>query len=486
MIREAVEGGQFAPLSPANIWTIHHESLDILSQVGVNVPLASARQRFRSAGALVDEKRVRIPTSMVEDALSSVPHSVLLASRDGQSDLLLEGRRVHFGTGGSPSLVLPPGEDGVRPALLRDVAQLARLAQRLEQVDFFVLPVTPTDIPPEKIAVHRFYAALRHTTKHIMGGLVHLEGARQVLEMGIWLAGGEEALRQRPFISCMTSWMVSPLTFDPDVTEILTFWCEHGMPVALSSAPMAGSTSPMTLAGTLVQLNAEQLAGMVYTQLVRRGTPVLAGYIPGQMNPSTGGYLGGTPEFGLMQAAAAQLAQFYNVPIYCSAGMSDAKVPDFQAGAEKTLTLLLTAMAGASYIHHAVGMIENMNAVSYEQMALDNDLILMVKRVLRGITVDVEHMAGEAIRRAGPSGHYLMDEHTLRHMRTEMVFPRLMDRSARETWTAAGRHTARQRAAQWVLDVLTEPAVPCLSSEQDSLLRKRFGVHDGLEEGHAR
>ena len=484
MIREAVEGGQFAPLSPADLRAIHQESLAILAEVGVDVPLASARRRFQDAGAPVAGKRVRIPASMVEDALASAPHSVLLASRDGQNDLLLEGRRVHFGTGGSPSLVLPPGEDEVRPALLRDVAQLARLAQHLTEVDFFVLPVTPTDIPPEKIATHRFYAALRHTTKHIMGGLINLQGARQVLEMGSLLAGGEEALRQRPFISCMTSWMVSPLTFDPDVTEILTFWCEHGMPVALSSAPMAGSTSPMTLAGTLVQLNAEQLAGIVYTQLVRRGTPVLAGYIPGQMNPGTGGYLGGTPEFGLMQAGAAQLAQFYGVPIYCSAGMSDAKIPDFQAGAEKTLTLLLTAMAGASYIHHAVGMIENMNAVSYEQMALDNDIILMIKRVLRGIAVDAEHLAGEAIRRVGPGGHYLMDEHTLRHMRSEMAFPRLMDRSARETWTAAGKSTARQRAAQWVMELLAEPAVPRLSPEQDALLRGRFGVHDGLEESH--
>ncbi|MBC7293173.1 MAG: trimethylamine methyltransferase family protein, partial [Thermoleophilia bacterium] len=214
MIREAVEGGQFAPLSPADLRAIHQESLAILAEVGVEVPLDSARQRFQDAGALVEGSRVRIPASMVEDALASVPHSVLLASRDGQNDILLEGRRVHFGTGGSPSLVLPPGEDEVRPALLRDVAQLARLAQHLTEVDFFVLPVTPTDIPPGKIAAHRFYAALRHTTKHIMGGLINLQGARQVLEMGSLLAGGEEALRRRPFISCMTSWMVSPLTFD--------------------------------------------------------------------------------------------------------------------------------------------------------------------------------------------------------------------------------------------------------------------------------
>jgi trimethylamine--corrinoid protein Co-methyltransferase len=313
-----------------------------------------------------------------------------------------------------------------------------------------------------------------------MGGLINLQGARDVFEMGSLIAGGADALRERPFISCMTSWMVSPLTFDSDVTDILTFWCEQGMPAALSAAPMAGSTSPVTLAGTLVQLNAEQLAGIVYTQLVRRGAPVLAGYIPGQMNPATGGYLGGTAEFGLMQAGAAQLAQFYGVPIYCSAGMTDSKLPDQQAGYEKMLTLLLTALSGASYIHHAAGMLENMNVVSYEQMALDNDIILMVKRVLAGIQTDAEHLAGAAIARVGPAGHYLVDEHTLRHMRREFSFPRLAERNNRESWRAAGSPDARRRAAALVETLLRQPSPRRLPADLDAAVRARFAVSDGL------
>lgn len=478
MIREAAEGGQYRPLQAFEIRSIHDASLDILRLVGVEVAHAEARERFVNAGAVVEGSRVRIPRAMVEDALAGIPHEVCLASRDGANDLLLKGKRVHFGTGGSPSLVLSPYSAEVRPAVLRDVAQLATLADVLSEVDFFVLPVTPTDLPPEAIAVNRFYAALTHTTKHIMGGLINLQGARDVFEMATLIASGADALRERPFISAMTSWMVSPLTFDPHVTDILTFWCQQGMPVALSSAPMAGSTSPVTLAGTLVQLNAEQLAGIVYTQLVRRGTPVLAGYIPGQMNPSSGGYMGGTAEFGLMQAAAAQLAQFYDVPIYCSAGMSDSKIPDQQAGYEKMLTLLLTAMAGASYIHHAVGMLENMNVVSYEQMALDNDIILMIKRVLRGIQTDTERLAVEAIQRVGPGGHYLMDEHTLRHMRREFSFPRLADRNDRAMWMERGSPDARRRAAEWVQHILAEPRPSRLPEPIDRAIRARFNIWD--------
>lgn len=481
MFRSALSGGQYRPLSDSAIRTIHAASLRILSETGVNVANHEARTRFRQAGAIVDGERVRLPAALVEDALATIPHQIILCSRDGQQDLLLKGQRVHFGSGGSPGTVLSVGTLQARPALLRDVSLLAILADVLGECDFFVLPVTPSDIPPQAIAVNRFYAALKHTTKHIMGGLISLQGARDVFAMGEMIAGSADALRERPFISCMTSWMISPLTFDGDVTDILTFWCQQGMPVALSSAPMAGSTAPITLAGTLVQLNAEQLAGMVYTQIVRKGTPVLAGYIPGQMNLQTGGYLAGTPEFGLMQAAVAQLAQFYDVPLYCTACMTDAKTLDEQAGYEKATTLLLTAMAGASYIHHALGMVENMNAVSYEQMALDNDIILMVKRVLRGIETDDEHLAVDAIQRVGPGGQYMDDDHTITHLRSEFCFPRLADRQSRSAWELAGAREARQRATDMVQRLLAEPRQSKLPPSLDQAIRARFAVHDGLE-----
>lgn len=483
MIRAALAGGQYRPLTPSNIRTIHAASLRILRDTGVRVANRDARERFRRAGAAVDGERVRLAPAFIEDALASVPHRVTLASRDGQNDLLLTGKRVYFGTGGSPGTVLSPGTLQARPAVLRDVADLAVLTQALGEVDFYVLPITPSDIAPSDIAVGRFYAALRHTTKHIMGGLINVQGARDVHETACMIAGSAEALRERPFVSCMTSWMVSPLTFDTDVTDILTYWCEQGLPVALSAAPMAGSTSPLTLAGTLTQLNAEQIAGMVYTQIVRKGTPILAGYIPGQMNLQTGGYLGGTPEFALMQAAVAQLAQFYGAPLYCSAGMTDSKTLDQQAGYEKMMTLLLTAMAGASFIHHAVGMVENMNAVSYEQMVLDNDIVLMVKRVLRGIEVNDDTLAVEAIQRVGPSGHYLDDDHTIRHLRSEFCFPQLSDRQNRSAWAMSGSSDVVQRATGKVQSMLSGRQASLLPADIDMAIQARFRRHIETQRG---
>ncbi len=487
MTREALSGGQYAPLSQAEIHQVHAAALEVLAKTGVKIPNREALDVIAKTGARIEAETVYLSQAMVEDALAVVPHEVLLAARNSDDDLLLKGRRVHFGTGGSPALVVDEGasaSDGTpwREAKLKDVSRLAALTEALPELDFFVLPLTPTDIPLESIAVNRFYAALAQTGKHIMGGLIDLDGARQVFELGVLLAGGEDALRERPFISCMTSWMVSPLTFDPHVVDILSFWAGQGLPVALSAAPMAGSTAPVALAGSLVQLNAEQLSGLVFTQLLRPGTPVLLGYIPGQMNLRTGGYLGGTPEFGLMQAAAAQLAQFYDVPLYCSAGMTDAKTPDAQSGMEKMLTLLLTAMSGASFIHHAAGMLENMSMISYEEMALDNDLIQQVKRVLRGIQLDQERLGVEAIQRVGAGGNYLSDEHTLEYMRGEFVLPALADRGSREDWLAGGALEARERASLRVkrllkqYDAAENPKNRMLADDLDHEVRQKFEI----------
>jgi trimethylamine--corrinoid protein Co-methyltransferase len=413
---------------------------------------------------------------MVKAALTSAPAEVLLAGRESGQDVMLEGQRVYAGTGGSPTMVLDPLADRVRPATLQDLADLVHLADALPHCDFVVIPVTPTDVPETHLPVNRFYASLFHTTKHVMGGVSSVEGARQVIELASLVAGGLEALRERPFVSCITSWMVSPLHLDTSVTDILIEWCRQGLPLALSSAPMAGSTSPVTLAGSLVQLNAEQLSGVVLCQLVRPGTPVLAGYIPGLADMRSGGYVAGAVEFGMMQAAAAQLAHFYGLPIYCSGGMSDSKLPDAQAGFEKMATLMLAAMGGCNYIHHAFGMVTNMNATSLEQAVIDDEIVGMVMRALRGIELTGDSLAVEAIGRVGPGGHYLMDPHTLRFMRSELYHPALSDRRNRAAWEAAGSPDTRTRAVARLERLLQAHEPPGLPAQIDAAARNRFEI----------
>ena len=476
MARPGPVGGQYRPLTLEQIEHIHQASLTLLAQTGVHVEHEEALALYQEGGARVDGARVTIPASMVDEALEKAPSSVLLAGRDPDQDVVLEGKRVYAGTGGSPTTVLDPGADTVRPAVLRDLVDFARLADALEYCDFIVVPVHPTDVPAEDVPVNRFYACLANSAKHVMGGVGSVEGARQVIEMGAMIAGGLEHLQERPFISAITCWMVSPLHLDTGVTDILIEWCKAGLPVALSSAPMAGSTSPVTLAGTLVQLNAEQLSGIVLTQLVRTGTPVLAGYIPGVADMRTGGYLGGAVEFGMMQAAAAQMAHFYRVPIYCSGGMTDAKLPDAQAGYEKMATFLLAAMGGGNYIHHAIGMITNMSSASLEQAIIDDDIVGMAMRVLRGIDVSEATTAVDAIQRVGPGGHYLMDPHTVQFMRSGIFYPQVADRQNRAAWEEGGREGTRARAVARVEKLVQTHRSPGLPAGADAAVRSRFNV----------
>lgn len=476
MARPGPEGGQYCPLTQAQVREIHQASLQVLETTGILVENERALRLYREGGAVVDGHRVRIPAAVVEAALKVVPRRVLLAGRLPEHDIVLEGRRVYAGTGGSPTAILDLGADTPRPGTLADLARLARLADALAHCDFVVAPLYPTDIPREDVPVNRFYACLRNTGKHVMGGVDSVAGARQVIRLGAMLAGGEDRLRARPFISAITSWMVSPLRLDTEVADILLEWCGHGLPVVLSSAPMAGSTSPVTLAGTLVQLNAEQLSGIVLTQLARPGTPVLAGYIPGVADMKSGGYLGGAVEFGMMQAAAAQMAHFYGVPIYGSGGMSDAKIPDAQAGYEKMATFLLAAMGGCNYIHHAIGMVTNMSAVSPEQAVIDDEIVGMAMRVLRGIDITQETLALDAIARVGPGGHYLMDAHTVRHMRREFFYPRVADRQGRALWEEGGKRDTRARAQERAAALLAEHEPPTWPSEVDAAIRGAFRI----------
>jgi trimethylamine--corrinoid protein Co-methyltransferase len=476
MARPGPQGGQYQPLTESQIKQIHQASLTVLELTGIHVESERALALYRQGGAKVDDYRVYITPAMVEKALKQVPSKVLLAGCDPAQDVLLEGKRVYAGTGGSPTMVLDPGGDVVRPGTLQDLADLARLADALDHCDFVVIPLHPTDVPGEDVPVNRFYACLANSTKHVMGGVGSVKGAQEVIEMGTMIAGSLEVLRERPFTSAITSWMVSPLHLDTGVTDILIEWCRHGLPVALSSAPMAGFTSPVTLAGSLAQLNAEQLSGIVLTQLVRPGTPVLAGYIPGVADMRTGGYLGGAVEFGMMQAAAAQLAHFYQVPIYCSGGMTDSKLPDAQAGYEKMSTLLLAAMGGCNYIHHAFGMVTNMSVASLEQAVIDDEIVGMAMRVLRGIEVTEDSTAMEAIHRVGPGGHYLMDAHTVQFMRSELFDPPLADRENRAMWEEAGKKGTRARAVARVEELLQTHQLSQLPPEVDAAIRARFHI----------
>jgi trimethylamine---corrinoid protein Co-methyltransferase len=475
-------GGQYKALSHAEVRRLHEAALDLLGQAGTQVNNARALDLFEERGALVnrDTRIVRIPRAMVEDAIASAPSTVVLTGRDSKNDLVLEGTRVYMGTGGTALYVLDL--DGKkRPSTVRDIAQIARLVDGLDNIDFLVIPVYPNEIEDKsRVDVNRFYYSLSNTTKHVQGGAYTLEGIRQVIQMGELIAGGREALRACPLLSFIFC-LISPLTLDDEFTEFILEVAHYGLPISLSVEPLCGATAPVTLAGNLAQWAAEALSGVTLVQLVNRGAPCLPGYVGTITDLRTMEYLSGAMEQGLLNAGAAQLAQYWQLPFYATAGMSDSKVLDAQAGYESAFTNLMVALAGANFVHDAAGLMEFAMTASYEKYVMDDEVIGMVKRAQRGLEVNDETLALELIRRVGPAGNYLAEEHTVRHMRGEFFFPSLADRDPREEWEHAGASLLGQRANARAREILMEHSPVPLASSVDEKIRSTMPLIMGKE-----
>ncbi len=216
------------------------------------------------------------------------------------------------------------------------------------------------------------------------------------------------------------------------------------------------------------------MAGILLAQLVNPGTPCLFGSVGTGADPRTMGYISGSVEEGLINAAAAQMAQFYGLPFYATAGQSDAKCVDAQAGWEGAITNLLVAMAGANFIHDAVGLLEFCMTASYEKYVIDNEIVGEVMRVLQGIEVNPETLALEVTRKVGPGSNYLSEDHTCDYIRKEHFLPSLADRNDRDTWIELGRKDTFQRAHELALEILRTHRPEPLDPEKVEIIRKSF------------
>ena len=476
---KGLAGGQYKPLSEKDIQTIHEASLGVLGKTGFTYEsgLDDTLRMLEAAGAQVDRAaaRIRFPRNVVLEHIRKAPRKVVLYSRTGKDDLDLTGDRVYLGTGGAAIRIIDLETGEYRATTLKDLYLLARLVDKLDNIHFFLRPCIPTDIPEDAYDVNMFYVCLKGTGKHVMSGVNNIQGFHKVLDFASIVAGGREKLIEKPFISIITSFAISPLKLCTASTLIMQEANRQRIPVALSCAPMAGSTAPITMAANLVQIHAEQLAGIVICQLTQPGAPLLYGGIPGRANLNTMGYLGGSVECGMMNAAIHQLAHHIGVPNYNSAALTDSKIPDEQAAWEKGMTTLLAAMGGSNFVHHAAGMIESMIAVAYEQYVIDDEIIGMSCKALKGIDVDPEHLALEVIDAIGPGGNFMTHAHTLKHMRTEYFNGNgVTDRKSRTKWEQDGRLGARARARQMAKKILSAPEVSFLPEDIDRAIRKKY------------
>ena len=455
-------------LSPDDVRQIHTATLDIIESVGVRFPSPRALDIWAAHGATVDRDTsiVQVPGQLIEDALRHAPPAYTLAARDPGRDLPLDGAHVYLGTDGCGTEILDPWTGERRRSTLQDVADIARVADALDEIAFQWIPVSAQDRPPETRSLHELAAIWRNTTKHVQSESVLSEReALAAIQMAAVIAGGREALRRRPILSLLVC-SISPLTQDGQAVDAALVAAEAAVPVGVLTMASCAFTGPATLAGALAVGNAEVISALALLQLAHPGAPVYYGAAQTAMDLRTGGYTGGGPADFLFGAATNALADFYDVPLSMGAFATGAKASDWQAGLENGLSSFVAAAVGSDMLVGA-GLLHGSMIWSYEQLMLDLEIHGIVTTMLRGIRVDEETLALDAIRAVGPGGDFLAQAHTKRHMR-ELWQGRYMDRRSRDRWEAdpgAMRGRALRRAQDLLRDHHPEPLDPAVDAE---------------------
>ncbi len=433
-------------LTPDEVKKIHEATLWIIEHTGVRFPSKRALDIWQSFGATVDAEKmiVRAKPHLIEEALKQAPASYNLCARNASQDLPLDGNHVFVGTDGCGVEVLDIQTGARRTSVLRDVVDIARLADATEEVGFHWVPVSAQDMPPETRGLHEVKAIWENSTKHVQTESIYNEReARAAIEMAAAIAGGREALRKRPVLSLMQC-TAPPLGQDGGSVDAALLAAEVGIPTGFMTMAACLTTGPATLAGNLAVGNAEVIAGLTLLQLAYPGAPVFYAAAQTASDLRNGAYTGGGPEDFLFGAAQNALADFYNVPLSMGSFATGAKEPNWQAGVENSLSTFMASISMADMLL-GVGLLHGSRIWSFAQMMMDCEIFSIVQKTLQGIAVNDETLALDTIAAVGPGGNFLTQKHTLKHMR-DVFLPQFMDRRPYNEW-----ETKKDDARDWAL-----------------------------------
>jgi trimethylamine--corrinoid protein Co-methyltransferase len=462
-------------LSDAEIQTIHDASLTVLKETGIMIHHDDILKLVSEAGATVDKdsKIARLPEQLVMDSIAKAKKQYILYGRDLQCT-------ARFGYG-DLVLMSSPGQYGwidsktgrLRSATIQDSSDAICLGDALPNINIVGSMAQPKEISETYREVFLTAELAKGTCKPTRTWVFNRRTARYVLEIYRTVAGGEAALREHPMTEAFLE-PISPLQLPHDGLDAMIEFIQAGQPVNIGPMAMTSGTAPATLAGTLAQENAEILATIVISQLLQPGTPVTYGGIPHIMDPATGICSFGSPEQMLMAVACVQMGRFYGFPVYINVGLTDAKIPDVQAGIEKGSSLMLGALAGADTFGHA-GICGTDHGASLLWLAIDDELMAYVKRVVRGFDVNEETIATEVIDKVGPAGSFLAEEHTVRLFREQLWLPgTAWTRAMWDAWEKEGRTSMADRIRKKVKNTITthkpKPMDEALAKEIDNIV----------------
>lgn len=467
-------GLYFRTLAAKQLEEIHLASCRILEEVGMIVHHEEAVKFLLDAGAAVEQgNRVYFPSVLIDKALSTAPGRVTMYNRRGEPAMYLEGSHVHFGTGSDTINFLDPVTGERRGWRKEDVAQAVRMCDYLPGIDFVMSMGMLSDVDRRMINREQYALMLEHSVKPQVVIAENGDGLADVAKMAALAVGGEEQLKRKPLFMIYNE-PTSPLQQPVESMEKLLLAAEKGIPTNFACGGLGGASVPVTVGGALVQANAEALSGLVVHQLKNPGAPFIYGYGNSPMEMRTMQAVYGTPEALLFQGGLCDLARFYCLPSWGYAGCCNAKVCDEQAILESTMFTVLGALQGCNIMHDVFYM-EFGRTGSLELLLINHEVISRTKRMLRGVETDGDYLAVDAIKRVGPAGNFLGDEHTGKHFRENWA-PELSDFHCFENWAAAGSMTMAERARQQIKKILSAHISEPLSEEvkkgiQDILVR---------------
>lgn len=439
---------KFDVLTLEEVGCVHDQAVKILEEVGVEFSYQPALQVFQKAGLQVVGNRVYFTKAFLEEILKNVPSSFTLHARNPEKNLVCGGDHVIFMPGyGAPFVQEADGTR--RESTMQDYDNFVKLAGASPNMHMTGGNVVePNDVEEDIRHLRMIYSHIVNSDKCFMGSSSGKKRANDDIEIAALLFGGRDVIKEKPvMISLINS--ITPLKYDNRMLGALMTYAAAGQPVIIASLVMAGTTGPVTLAGALALQNAEVLAGIALTQCVNPGTPVVYGSTSAIADMSEAMLSIGNPECALLTAASAQMARFYNIPCRGGGALSDSKLADNQAGFESMMTLLSAGISGINFVLHSAGILEFYNAMSYEKFILDDEIAGMVLRYLSGIRFSEETLAFDLIKKIGPGGHFLLEDHTLLNFRKEQRLTKLCDRRAYGVWADTSMDSLQRAKKKW-------------------------------------
>jgi len=450
---------------------VHRATMRILREHGVVFEDAGALELFRRAGLRVDgpEQRVYFAPEFVEEQIKKAPARFTIHARRPENDVVIGGDSLVFAPVSGPPFAADR-EGGRRDGTLKDQNDLVRLSEVLDVMHHGCPEIACRDLPVETRHLDILYHQVRLSAKGMIGDAWSALRARDHIDMMAIVFGGREKMIDLPVLTGIIN-SNSPLRYDSNMAEGLIEYAAAGQVNIITPFIMAGATSPVTLAAAVAQQNAECLAAIVLAETVRPGAPVMYGSFLTGLEMRTGAPAFGRPEAALGILSSAQMARRYSLPCRAGGVLTNSKVPDAQAGWEKMMQLWPIVLGGCHYVLHGAGWLDGGLTASFEAMVLDAEMLEMLPRFFAGVPVSDETLALDVIAHVGAGGHFLGEEHTRKHFKTEFHFPNLADTEAYESWVKKGRMDAETRATTRWKKLLSSYQEPKLDPAVDEELR---------------